>query len=104
MFPEDARLHTLIVTFIGFAWYSCFKRCGLCWCLQKAHGFTLPDWTNKQWKGETIYSKLLSLSDWGFGLLYNGTELSRLKGGESGKTLKVVFVLKLSTFGDFGKS
>ncbi|KAK7457316.1 hypothetical protein BaRGS_00039229, partial [Batillaria attramentaria] len=43
---------------------------------EKMHNKTMPDWVN-----DTIYTKLRNLQAWSFDLLYNGTELSRLKGG-----------------------
>ncbi|XP_076439626.1 prostatic acid phosphatase-like [Babylonia areolata] len=49
--------------------------------VEKAHNLTLPNWTREAWKNGTVFSKLMELKDWSFALLFNGTWLSRLKGG-----------------------
>lgn len=49
--------------------------------VENAHNLTLPNWTRETWKSGTVYSKLMELRDWSFALLFNGTSLSRFKGG-----------------------
>ncbi|KAK7110651.1 prostatic acid phosphatase-like isoform X2 [Littorina saxatilis] len=48
---------------------------------ENAHNYTLPNWTQEAWGNGTVYDRLIALKDWSFGLLYNGSALSRLKGG-----------------------
>ncbi|KAL8602738.1 hypothetical protein ACOMHN_024300 [Nucella lapillus] len=49
--------------------------------VENAHNLSLPAWTQTKWKNGTVYSKLMELKDWSFALLFNGTMLSRFKGG-----------------------
>ncbi|XP_076460399.1 prostatic acid phosphatase-like [Babylonia areolata] len=48
---------------------------------QRSHNYSLPEWAEAKWDNETVYDKMIKIGDFSFQLLFNGSELSRLKGG-----------------------
>ena len=53
------------------------------YCAQKINGFTLPEWVNTLWEGETVYEKLTGMQNLGYELSASTPFAKRLLGGTS---------------------
>ena len=60
-------------------------------------GFKLPDWSSEIFHGVKVLDKLVQLESFKFTLMYNTTQMSRLRGGMLTKLIESIYNNSTST-------